>query len=176
MERKVKYGLEFKLRCVKEVLKKNRSTESVSKELGFNESNLRKWVSFYEKYGVDGLLPRSSQNYDPSFKLKVIRTIEKESLSLKKACVRFNIASESSIINWQRQFVKNGYLGLENKPKGRPSKMIIKRKKRKSDKPLTREEELLLEIESLRAENELLKKFNALVQAEETNLNKRRKL
>ena len=40
-----------------------------------------------------------------------------------------------------------------------------KRKKRKSDKPLTREEELLKELEKLRCENELLKKLHALVQA-----------
>jgi transposase len=44
---------------------------------------------------------------------------------------------------------------------------INKRKKRKSDKPLTREEDLLLEIEALRCENELLKKLQALIQAEE---------
>ena len=42
-----------------------------------------------------------------------------------------------------------------------------KRKKRKSDKPLTREEELLLENEKLRCENALLKKLQALIQAEE---------
>ncbi|WP_281310389.1 hypothetical protein [Flavobacterium flavigenum] len=43
----------------------------------------------------------------------------------------------------------------------------FKRKKRKSDKPLSREEELLLEIEALRCENDLLKKLQALIQAEE---------
>jgi transposase len=43
----------------------------------------------------------------------------------------------------------------------------IRRKKRKSDKPLTREEELLLENEALRCENDLLKKLQALIQAEE---------
>ena len=42
-----------------------------------------------------------------------------------------------------------------------------KRKKRKSDKPLTREEEPLLENEALRFENGLLKKLQALIQAEE---------
>lgn len=47
-----------------------------------------------------------------------------------------------------------------------------KRKKRKSDKPLTREEELLLENERLRCEVALLKKFNALIQAEEEKLKK----
>ena len=45
-----------------------------------------------------------------------------------------------------------------------------KRKKRKSDQPLTREEELLLENERLRAEVDFLKKFNALIQAEENKL------
>jgi len=40
----------------------------------------------------------------------------------------------------------------------------IKRKPRKSAKPLSREEELLLENEYLRAQNELLKKLQALAQ------------
>jgi transposase len=43
-------------------------------------------------------------------------------------------------------------------------KSSFKRKPRKSDKPMTREEELLKENEYLRAENELLKKLHALVQ------------
>jgi transposase len=50
----------------------------------------------------------------------------------------------------------------------------IKRKKHKSDTPLTREEELLLENEALRCENDLLKKLYALIQAEEKA--KKRKL
>jgi len=175
MERKVRYDYEFKLRCVSEVLKNYYSTESVAKSLGISETNLRKWVGFYKQYGKEGLLPKKNQNYNSSFKLQVLQAIQKEFLSLSKACVMFNIPSQATIIKWQKEYAEKGYLGLENKPKGRPIKMIIKRKKRKSDKPLTREEELLQEIESLRAENELLKKFNALVQAEEAKLNKRRK-
>jgi hypothetical protein len=42
-----------------------------------------------------------------------------------------------------------------------------KRKTRKSDIPITREEELLLKNEALYCENELLKKLPALIQAEE---------
>jgi transposase len=53
--------------------------------------------------------------------------------------------------------------------------MNFKRKKRKTDKTLTPEEELLRELEYLRAENEILKKFNALVQAEQAKQNKRLK-
>lgn len=43
-------------------------------------------------------------------------------------------------------------------------KLPIKRKAKKPTRPLTREEELLKENEYLRAENELLKKLQALAQ------------
>jgi transposase len=175
MERKVRYNYEFKLRCVQEVLKKGRSTESVAQELCFSETNLRRWVSFYSKYGDEGLLPRKTREYTSDFKLKVLDAIEKKSLSLREACLHFNISNESIIINWQRIFQECGISGLNNKSKGRPKSMAYKRAKKKSDKPLTREEELLLENESLRAENELLKKLQALIQAEEAAQSKKRK-
>lgn len=88
--------------------------------------------------------------------------------------MKFNITSESVIIKWQRDFANFGIVGLEPKPKGRPKTMTnFKPKKRKSEKPLTREEELLQEIERLRCENALLKKLQALIQAEE-KANKRK--
>lgn len=174
MERKVKYDEEFKLRCVNEVLKKNRSISSVAKENNFDRSNLRRWISFYNYHGRKGLLPRKNQIYTPDFKLRVLQKIEKKSLSLIEACIEFNIPTVSVIIQWQKKHKAQGPLGLENKPKGRPADMTFKRAKKKSTKPLTREEELLLEIESLRCENALLKKFNALVQAEEIKNLKRK--
>lgn len=175
MERKVKYNYEFKLRCVEEVLKNHRSAESVAKEHGFDESNLRRWVSFYRKYGLKSLEPRQNQTYSAAFKAKVLRTIERKSLSLNEACLSFNISNTSVIISWQKRFEKLGLAGLEDKLKGRPKSMAYKRAKKKSNKPLTREEELLLENESLRAENELLKKLQALIQAEEAAQSKKRK-
>jgi transposase len=94
---------------------------------------------------------------------------------LNKACLTFNIPSRSIIRCWQRSYTEQGLLGLKLKAKGRPVAMNFKRKQRKTDKPLTREEELLKELEYLRAENEILKKFNALVQAEQANQRKRLK-
>ncbi|MEN2402205.1 transposase [Flavobacterium sp. MC2016-06] len=167
MERKVKYNYDFKLRCVNEVLKGNRSLNSVAKDNKLQTSNLRKWISFYQKLGKEGLLPRKNQSYSFDFKQLVLQTIKEKSLSLKEACVAFNIPSDSIIIRWQKDFKANGSSGLEPKPKGRTKSMTFKRAKNNIKKPLTREEELLLEIESLRCENALLKKFNALVQAEE---------
>ena len=173
MERKVKYDYEFKFRCVEEVLKLHRTIGSVAAANGFDESNLRKWIGFYKKYGSTGLLPRKNRIYDVDFKLKVLHAIDKEFLSLRQACVKFNIRSEANIIKWQRAYAREGSAGLTNKPRG--PEMNFKRAKKKSDKPLTREEELLKEIESLRAENALLKKFNALIQAEELQQQKKRK-
>ncbi|CAH0334657.1 hypothetical protein FVB9288_02845 [Flavobacterium sp. CECT 9288] len=176
MERKVKYNYEFKLRCVAEVLRKHRSVYSVAYENGISSSNLDRWIKFYIEFGNEGLLPRQkNKNYSINFKLKVLRAIENKSISLSKACLTFNIPRESTITSWQRKYEIEGAAGLQDKPKGRPVTMNFKRKQRKTDKPLTREEELLKELEYLRAENEILKKFNALVQAEQAKQNKRLK-
>lgn len=176
MERKVKYNYEFKLRCVEEVLKKHQSVNSIAKKNGVDKMNLHRWISFYIKFGNEGLLSRQkNQKYSANFKLKVLQSIQKNSLSLNEACLMFNIPTNSTIISWQRKYIEEGLAGLELKSKDIPKSMNFKRKQRKTDKPLTREEELLKELEYLRAENEILKKFNALVQAEQANQNKRLK-
>lgn len=175
MERKVKYNYEFKLRCIEEVLKKNRSKESVAVEHGISKTNLGRWLSFYLKFGKESLLSRKNQYYSSDFKLKVIRAIDEKSLSLSEACLFFNIPNDGVILNWQRKFKELGLSGLEHKPKGRPKSMTYKRAKKKSTKPLTREEELLLENESLRMQVDYLKKLQALIQAEEAGQNKKRK-
>lgn len=174
MGRKNKYTLEFKLRCLEEVLKNHLTIGSVAAANGCDESNLRKWIGFYKKYGADGLLPRKNQNYSVDFKLKVLDAIGKKFLSLRQACVKFNVPSDSTIIQWQRTYARAGVSGLASKPQGRPV-MNFKRAKKKSDTPLTKEEELLKENEALRAENALLKKFNALIQAEELQQKQKRK-
>lgn len=161
------YNYEFRVRLVEAVLKGKRSFTEVAREHGVDKAKLRLWAGFYEKYGKAGLRRRQGKRrYDAAFKLGVLQTIEKELISLRAACVRFNITSDSVIINWQKAYELQGQAGLIVKPKGRRPKMKqpIKRKPRKPNKPLTREEELLRENEYLRAENELLKKLQALVQ------------
>lgn len=168
MERKVKYDYAFKLECVELVLENHYTADYVSKLKGLNESNIRKWVNFYREFGKEGLMPRKNRSYSVSFKMEVLNAIEQEYLSLREVCLKFNIASESVIIKWQKDFTIFGVDGLHPKSKGRPKSMSnFKRKKHKSDKPLTREEELLLENEALRCELAFLKKLQALIQAEE---------
>lgn len=168
MERKVKYDYAFKLECVQLVLEKHHSYGFVSKQKGVEKSNIRKWVGFYKQYGEKGLIPRKNCNYSIDFKLKVLQSIDEDFLSLNETCLKFNIPTSSVFLKWKRDFANFGQEGLQPKRKGKTKSMSnIKRKKHKSDKPLTREEELLLENESLRCENDLLKKLHALIQAEE---------
>ena len=108
------------------------------------------------------------QSYSVNFKLKVLKAIEKDLMSLRDSSLKFNIPDTGIIVKWKKDFANFGLAGLQPKTKGRPKSMDTnKQKKRKSDKPPTREEELLLENEALRCENELLKKLQALIQAEE---------
>ncbi len=75
MGRKVKYNAEFKLHCINEVLKNNRSISAVSKENNFDRSNLRKWISFYLHYGGEGILPSRGNE---EFKTQAIRELRHE--------------------------------------------------------------------------------------------------
>ncbi|WP_310377718.1 transposase [Flavobacterium sp.] len=168
MERKVKYDYAFKFECVKLVLEKHYTCNYVSNLKGPDESNIRKWVAFYREFGSIGLLPRKNQNYSVAFKIRVLKAINKDILSLRESSIKFNIPDAAIIVKWKKNFANFGLAGLQPKTRGRPTSMDTnKRKKRKSDKPLTPEEELLLENEALRCENELLKKLQALIQAEE---------
>jgi transposase len=173
MERKVKYDFEFKLECVELVVNKHYSCEFVSNKKGISRSNIRKWVSFYREYGKSGLLARRNQIYSIAFKLKVLKSIHKDSLSLREARLRFNIPSDSIIVKWKKDFSNFGLAGLKAKPKGRKSMSNSKGKKRKSEIPLTREEQLVLENKALRCEIDFLKKLQALIQAEEKNKNRK---
>jgi transposase-like protein len=98
MERKVKYDYGFKLECVKLVLENHYSCDYVSNQKGLNESNIRKWVGFYKQYGSIGLLPRKNQSYSVNFKLKVIKSIDKDLLSLRDASIKFNIPDTGIIV------------------------------------------------------------------------------
>jgi len=172
MGRKAKYSYEFKLRCVKQVLNQHQTVDAVSKLNGCHHTTLHDWIRFYEKYGKKSLFPRKNNVYSLPFKLKVLEAIDKDLLSFSEACLKFNIPTKSVIIKWQRNYKKEGIIGLNNKPRGKPKTMQFKRAKKKSNKPLTREEELLLENESLRAELDLLKKLQALIQQEQNKKHK----
>ena len=108
------------------------------------------------------------RRYTPEFKVMVIETMRKEKLSHKEAARRFKINAHSAVAKWERIYLEEAKEGLyiERRPRkstGRPPNL----KKEV-------EEDLIAEVQRLRAENAYLKKLNALV-AERERQEKNRK-
>lgn len=160
MRKNKKHDFDFRLRIVKEVMRGRHTPGSISQKAGIRKSMVQRWVSFYRRYGIEGLQPISN-SYSADFRLNVVQTMKAESLSLIQASLRFRIPSVSTLLNWVRIHDSHGPERLAALSKGRPSTMP-----RKPKKPLTREEQLLEELADLRAENAYLKKLQALIQSE----------
>lgn len=158
------YTTDFKLNLVLEYIKSQRSYFEISKKAGLHRSILINWVAIYKKQGTLGLSPqKDKKSYTVDFKLKVINYIELKQVPLSVACEKFDIPYTGTIWSWQKKYCKDGLSGLHRRSNNRPVAMSLNRKKIKIDKSLTKEE-LLLEIERLRCENDLLKKLKALTQ------------
>ena len=159
-----KYSKDTKLIAVQRYLQSNESLESIANLLKIEPTALTQWVRHYEKHGISALEKKYS-HYSAQFKLSVLRYIQKHACSNKEAASHFDIRNPSSIANWSRQYQTGGLEALAPKRKGRPP-MARKKPAKKSDQDRSRDE-LLKELEYLRAENAFLKKLDALIQEEE---------
>ena len=98
-----------------------------------------------------------NKRYTGEFKQKVVETMQREKLSYREAERQFELPSGRAAA-WERIYLEEGPEGLcierrGRSSKGRPAKKL---------KPEI-EEDLLAEVQRLRAENDYLKKLNALV-------------
>ena len=103
-----------------------------------------------------------NKKYTGEFKQMVVETMQKEGLSYREAARRFEVSEHDRIISWERIYLEEGPEGLYierrgRKSTGRPPKQL---------KPEV-EEDLIAEVQRLRAENAYLKKLRALIQEEE---------
>ena len=92
-----------------------------------------------------------------------------EKLSYKEAARQFEVGDDKRVAAWERIYLEEGAEGLYIERRGRGSKG----RPPKRLKPEV-EEDLLAEVQRLRAENAYLKKLNALV-AERVRQEKKRK-
>ncbi len=81
-----------------------------------------------------------------------------EKLSYKEAARQFGVSYDTVVAKWERIYLEEGPEGLYIERRGRSSKGRPPKKL----KPEV-EEDLLAEVQRLRAENDYLKKLNALV-------------
>ena len=101
-------------------------------------------------------MPKGKPNkrYTPEFKIKVVETMHREKLSYRETARHFDI-SNSRVTAWERIYIEEGADGLYAERRGRKS----------TGRPpkIKKEEDLIAEVQRLRAENAYLKKLNALV-------------
>lgn len=172
MHKRKKYSFKLKIKLVKELLKRNNSANGLSAQHKIPRTSIRQWIGQYQKFGIKGLQRRKNHSYPLAFKLKVIGAYKSKNLSLRECCLQYDIPSQSTIISWIKKLEKFGEDSLR-KP-GRPKSMKAKKTSTKKSKPLTRLEELEKENLYLRAENELLKKLEALAQKKQAPQKKKR--
>ena len=113
------------------------------------------------------------KKYTPEFKKLVVETIHNENLSYREAARRFDISSISVIRNWERIYLEEGPEGLEEERRGRASIAGGTMKGRKPKFEKQENEDLIAEVQRLRAENDYLKNLYALVLEEERRQHKK---
>ena len=109
-----------------------------------------------------------NKRYTGEFKQKVIETMHEEHLSFRETARQFEINDHTRVLLWERIYLEEGPEGLYIERRGRKSTDLPKKL------PKEVEEDLLAEVQRLRAENAYLKKLNALV-AERVRQEKKRK-
>lgn len=157
----VKYDEGFKQQVVDAYLSGEGGYSSIAKRFGVHsKTNVRKWVISFKQFGKDGLLRKKHQTtYPVQFKLDVLNYKWRTGESFESVALKFGIHEPPMIVNWMRSWKNEGIEGL-SKLRRYPS-MSNKSKKNKSEKKLTKEQQLEKEIELLRAENAYLKKLRA---------------
>lgn len=172
MPNKIKYLLETKLRAVKDVLELDMSALAVAKSLRTSKTVVLRWVTRYEKFGVEGLSMKSG-TYTGDFKVHVVEYIHENNMSFFQGAAHFGIPNDTTVGIWDRIYQEEGPEALYRNNRGRKAKMPKDKDKVKvprMDKPV--DEDLVAEVQRLRMENEYLKKLNALVQAREKSAKK----
>ena len=110
-----------------------------------------------------------NKRYTPEFKRMVVETMEKEHLSVYAAMQEFEINDHKIIERWERIYLEEGSEGLSVERRGRSSTGRSKKL------PKEVEEDLLAEVQRLRAENDYLKNLQALVLEDERRQRRKRR-
>lgn len=167
-----KYSIKVKRELIEMIEHKNHSIGSAAKALGITKPMAQRWMKMYEHHGYEGLIIKRG-TYSGEFKINVVEYMHENHLSLQEASARYGIPSRSTLVKWERIYNEEGAKGLMIDKRSRPRKDMSRKPK---DEKMAKgaEDDLITEVQRLRAENAYLKKYNALVQ-EKKNLAAARK-
>lgn len=169
MDKRIKFSFKQKLQVVRSVISGQNSIRSAARKIQGDPKTVRRWLNCYKQYGHKGLKLRHG-SYDDLFKVRVIRYMLKNRLSLTQTAAIFGVPQDDTIGRWLKIYERMGTAGLLVGTQSQ--KRVIMDKKPKKNKNLsgkTAEEQLAAlqaENEYLRAENAFLKKLDALIQQE----------
>ena len=109
-----------------------------------------------------------NKRYTPEFKKMVVETMREDGLSYSETARRFEVNSYHRIQDWKRVYLTEGPEGfsVERRDGGNTG--------RAKELPKEVEEDLLAEVQRLRAENAYLKNLQALVLEDERHQHKKR--
>ena len=115
-------------------------------------------------------MPRGKPNkeYTGAFKQQVVETMRTGNLSYRETAKEFEISNHERVRQWERIFLEEGSEGLYVERRGRGSKG----RPPKLDEQV--KEDLIAEVQRLRAENAYLKNLQALVLEDERRRLKKR--
>ena len=107
--------------------------------------------------------------FSPEFKLSVVQRIQEEGLSCRQAAALFNLRKLDLVAEWVRQYEKGGIEALKDRRRKECTRKMTPDKLHTDPQPtpdhaLSRDQ-MLAELNRLRAENAYLKKLDALVLA-----------
>ena len=108
------------------------------------------------------------KRYTPEYKKMVVETMRNEGLSYRETERRFELPKKRAAA-WERIYLTEGPEGFSVERRGRNSTGRPKKL------PKAVEEDLLAEVQRLRAENEYLKNLQALVLEDERRQHKKRR-
>ncbi len=156
-----KLTIEDKKEIVRLRLEEGMSYLDLSIRFGIRKHNIVMLVKKYKLHG-EKIFEKSRRTFTPEIKLEIINRVmngeSKTSLAIEY------LITEAMIIDWLKRYEENGYNGLKNKPKGRPSAMRKKKEEIVYDDPKDKELAVLKQRNlELEAEVEALKKLRALV-------------
>lgn len=165
----MKYSFKKKLAIVNEVLN-GKSMNYAHKEYKIGMSTLQNWVLNYKLYGDDALRQSTSRRHiTPQEKEQIVLEHVEKGVSLLRLSLRYRV-TRSTITAWLRKLRREAGSLNDVKLQVKPIQEIMARPRKKSPEEMTELEKLQAENLRLRAENALLKKVKALVEARDARL------
>ena len=178
-----KYSFEFKKKVVLEYINGEGGTQYLSTKYGLgSNSQLRKWLAAYKKFGDEGLKrSRKKENYSFEKKLSVVELYLSSEISYQDLALQEGITNPSMIVNWVNRFRVAGPDALRPRKKGR--KKTLNTSDDNTQNKLVEEssvdtsaehvKELEEELLKLRIENAFLKELRRLRLEDEAKMRER---